>query len=211
MSNHRPLLPTLVWGVLLLVSGCHSDAGGAWFDFERMIDQPKYQTYGASGTFADGRAMQLPPEGTVARSAVVDEPVVQTGMENGAPVSRIPIPVTLPLLETGRARFGTYCAPCHGLMGDGESVVGSRMSIRRPPSFHTPVMRALPDGRYFEVATDGYGLMPSYAAELTVRERWAVVAYLRALQLSQHAPVDSLPPALRSRVERSASLGGSGG
>jgi mono/diheme cytochrome c family protein len=173
-------------------------------DFERMIDQPKYQAYGESRAFADGRAMRVPPEGTVAHDAVVGQSVVTTGMVNGAPVTTIPIPVTLPLLETGREKFGIYCAPCHGLLGDGESVVGRKMTIKRPPPFHTPVMRELPDGRYFQVATEGYGLMPSYAAELTVTERWAVVAYVRALQLSQHAVVDSLPAGVRAEVERAA-------
>jgi mono/diheme cytochrome c family protein len=198
----------------LLLAGCHADGKGVWFDFERMIDQPRYQPYGESAYFGDGRAMRLPPEGTVAHDAVVGRPEVTTGTRDGVPVARIPVPVTLPMLRLGRARFGTFCAPCHGLAGDGESVVGSKMELRRPPPFHTPVMRALPDGRYFQVVTEGYGLMPSYAAELTPMERWAVVAYIRALQLSQNVRVDSLPPSagaeIRAELRRAAGGNGDG-
>jgi mono/diheme cytochrome c family protein len=207
---HGSRFPVGALAILLLLAGCHADEKGVWFDFERMIDQPKYQPYGESAYFGDGRAMRLPPEGTVAHDAVVDRPAVTTGLVNGVPVATIPVPVTLPLLRLGRDRFGTFCAPCHGLAGDGESVVSRKMELRRPPPFHTPVMRALPAGRYFQVATEGYGLMPSYAAELTPMERWAVVAYIRALQLSQNVRVDSLPPAVGAEIRAELRRAGGG-
>jgi mono/diheme cytochrome c family protein len=175
----------------LLLAACP-----AWDPMQR---QQKYKAYQASEYHADGLAMQAPPAGTVPFHGVSD-PAVQAGTgPDGKPVARSPLPPTPKLLALGRKRFDIHCAACHGLLGDGESQVALNMSQRRPPSLH--LYRDVPDGYLYQVVTQGFGLMPSYAAELTVEERWGVVAYLRALQLSQHAAVDQLPAPIRARLQ----------
>jgi mono/diheme cytochrome c family protein len=164
-----------------------------------MQRQPKYRAYQKSEAYPDGLAMRHPPEGTVAFGAPVD-PLVATGLgADGRPLDRAPVAPTAALLARGRARFEVYCAACHGLLGDGESQVAINMSLRRPPSLHA--YRDVADGHIFRVVSSGFGLMPSYAAELTVEDRWAVVAYVRALQLSQHAALEQVPPEDRRRLE----------
>ncbi len=162
----------------------------------------RLEAYQESPERADGLAMRHPPAGTVRyRSAV--PPVVATGLaEDGRPVTEAPLPVTAATLARGRARFDVLCAVCHGVLGDGESQVALNMSLRKPPSLHA--YRDVPDGHLFRVVSSGFGLMPSYANELSVEDRWAVVAYVRALQLSQHATVDQLPPEARERLEKEA-------
>lgn len=205
MSGSRRAVRRPVAGVLCalaLLSACRAEGDGVRVDLERMIDQPKYLPYGESTVFADGRAMQPPPAGTLPYDAEVPAPAMSTGREEGAVVEGIPLRVTLGMLEAGRERFEVYCAACHGVGGDGESPVAAKMELRPPPSFHTPEMRARPAGHFFRVASEGYGLMPAYAADLTPAERWAVVAYIRALQLSRYAPLDSLPAGLREEALR---------
>jgi len=123
--------------------------------------------------------------------------------ENGKPLPRLPLPVTRELLALGRHHFDVACAVCHGLVGDGESLVARNMSLRAPPSLHLKAQN--PDGWFYQVIAQGFGLMPSYASHLTVEERWAVVAYLRALQLSQAARLDTVPPAERARLQQGGS------
>lgn len=163
-----------------------------------MQRQAKYKAYQPSDFFADGLAMRAPPEGTVPYGALLD-PAVETGRgPDGKLLATSPVPVDLPLLARGQARFDITCAACHGVMGDGQSQVALNMSLRPPPSLH--LYRDRPDGYLYQVVTDGFGLMPSYASVLSARDRWAVVAYVRALQLSQHARVDQLPEDLRRKL-----------
>ncbi len=165
-----------------------------------MQRQQKSKAYQPSEHFADGLAMRRPPAGTVPHGPLLD-PAVATGRgADGRPVPLLPVPVDERLLARGRDRFQVICAACHGVLGDGESQVAMNMSLRRPPSLHQ--FRGLPDGYIFEVISRGFGLMPSYDAELSVQDRWAVVAYLRALQLSQHATLDQVPPEARERLEQ---------
>jgi mono/diheme cytochrome c family protein len=165
-----------------------------------MNRQQKYKAYQGSEAFPDGLAMRHPPEGTVPYRSAVD-PVLGTGLgPDGRPVAESPVAVDAKLLARGRARFDVFCAACHGVLGDGESQVALNMSLRKPPSLHQ--LRDVPDGHFFRVMTSGFGLMPSYAAELSVEDRWAVVAYVRALQLSQHATLDRLPPDARERLQK---------
>ncbi len=160
----------------------------------------KKKAYQTSSEFPDGLAMRQPPEGTVPWQSAMD-PVVATGIgDDGKPVAASPIEVTAATLARGRSRFDIYCAACHGVLGDGESQVALNMSLRKPPSLHA--YRDVGDGYIFRVVTNGFGLMPSYASELGVADRWAVVAYVRALQLSQHATLDQLPPEARQRLEK---------
>jgi mono/diheme cytochrome c family protein len=167
-----------------------------------MQRQQKYRAYQASEFYADGRAMREPPRGTVRYGSVVDAALATGAGADGKPLARMPVEPTADLLALGRKRFDVYCAVCHGVLGDGESQVALNMSLRRPPSLHE--FRDLPDGYVFQVVSRGFGLMPSYANELTLRERWAVVAYVRALQLSQHATIDQVPPELRGRLGQEA-------
>jgi mono/diheme cytochrome c family protein len=163
-----------------------------------MQRQAKYKAYQPSSYFADGLAMRSPPAGTVPYGPLLD-PAVETGRgPDGKLLATSPVPVDLPLLARGRSRFDITCAACHGVMGDGQSQVALNMSLRPPPSLH--LYRDRTDGYLYQVVTEGFGLMPSYASVLSARDRWAVVAYVRALQLSQHARVDQLPEDLRRKL-----------
>ena len=163
-----------------------------------MQRQAKVKAYQESSFYPDGLAMRAPPPGSVPHGTV-PTPEVATGRgPDGKPLPTSPLPVDLDLLARGRSRFDITCAACHGVLGDGHSQVAMNMSLRQPPSLH--LYRDLPDGYLYQVITDGFGLMPSYASVLPVRDRWAVVAYLRALQLSQHAAVDVLPEEVRRRL-----------
>jgi len=176
--------------------------------------QPRERAYRVSDFFADGQVMHAPPAGTVPRERRTMNPALTTGVsgytgqfgENGERVvryaNRIPLPVTRELLALGRKRYDITCGTCHGPLGDGDSIVATQMSLRPPPSLHLYANRA--PGYIFEVATHGFGMMASYAAELSVEERWAVVAYVRALQVSQNVPVTDLPPDLRRRLDQEA-------
>ncbi len=162
----------------------------------------KRKAYQTSTQFPDGLAMRQPPAGAVAYQSAID-PVVATGIDDdGKPVATSPVEVTAATLARGRSRFDVYCATCHGVLGDGESQVALNMSLRKPPSLHA--YRDVGDGYIFRVVSNGFGLMPSYASELGVEDRWAVVAYVRALQLSQHATLDQLPPGARESLEKEA-------
>lgn len=155
--------------------------------FARMLSQRKAKPYAASSAFDDGKSMREPPRGTVARD---DDPP--------------PPPLTRELLATGRTRFERTCATCHGVAGDGASIVATKMTQRAPPSLHEERLRAMSRERIHEIVTRGYGLMPSYAELLDADERWAVVSYVKALQLSQHARVAELPPELRDELAKEA-------
>jgi mono/diheme cytochrome c family protein len=145
----------------------------------------------------------VPPDGTLPRDAPPRGAALVTFEHGGAYVEEIPVSITRDLLHTGKDRFEIYCAPCHGLTGDGASIVGETMDLRRPPAIAGRAARRLPVGRIFQVIEEGYGLMRSYAEDLTTpEERWAVVAYLEALQLSHGVAVDTLPPEVRREVER---------
>jgi mono/diheme cytochrome c family protein len=167
-----------------------------------MQQQPKYEAYEASEYFEDGLAMRHPPAGTVPFRSALD-PALATGRgADGQPLARIPIAVDADLLARGKVHYDVSCAVCHGLVGDGDSQVALSMALRRPPSLH--LYRDRPDGYLYQVASEGFGLMPGYASSLSVQDRWAVVAYVRALQLSQHAPVDQLPAELREALPKEA-------
>lgn len=160
----------------------------------------KRRAYQGSDAFRDGMTMRHPPEGTVPYGSAL-QPAVATGIgPDGKAIAESPLAVTAASLGVGRAKFDVLCAVCHGVLGDGESQVALNMSLRKPPSLHA--YRDVGDGYIFRVISNGFGLMPSYANELTVEERWAVVGYVRALQLSQHATLDQLPPEARQRLEQ---------
>ena len=163
-----------------------------------MQRQAKVKAYQESGYYPDGLAMRAPPAGSVPFGAAPTAELATGRGPDGKPLPLSPLPVDLDLLSRGRSRFDITCAACHGVLGDGQSQVALNMSLRPPPSLH--LFRDLPDGYLYQVISDGFGLMPSYASVLPVRDRWAVVAYVRALQLSQHAPLDVLPGELRRQL-----------
>ena len=178
----------------LLAAGCDV--------LDPMLEQDKVRPYRPSDFYDDGIAMRPPPAGTVAVGAALP-PEVRTGLgSDGKPLQRMPVAPTPELLQAGRKRFDIICATCHGLVGDGKSLVARNMSLRPPPSLHDYASR--PDGYLFRVVSEGFGLMPAYSAELTAEERWAVVAYVRALQLSQRTRLAEAPPEVRARLEREA-------
>ncbi|HEY4106232.1 MAG TPA: cytochrome c [Polyangiaceae bacterium] len=171
---------------------------------ERMLTQPRAMPYGQSSAFGDGRAMRESVPDTVARERpFVGQPVIETGRDSVGYALVIPIAVSRESLEAGRASFERICATCHGVLGDGHSVVAEKMELRKPPSLHEPRIAALPPGKIFEVVSHGYGLMPAYASTLSVAERWSVIAYLDALRASQAAIADDLPLQDRTQLARS--------
>ncbi|HVV17266.1 MAG TPA: cytochrome c [Polyangia bacterium] len=177
-------------------------------DFERMQYQRGYRPFGESAHFADGRIMQPPPAGTIARGETLGQPALTRGvLPSGRYAAEIPVPLTRALLERGRERFDIFCAPCHGVRGDGTSMVASNMTLRRPPSLLEAPVPSFPPGRVFEVASAGYGLMPAYDSHLDVSDRWAVVAYVRALQRSQSVALADLPAGARARAEAALGVG----
>jgi mono/diheme cytochrome c family protein len=165
-----------VRALLLLVALAACDNGGPTPDWSRMITQPKVLPFGEV-------AMREPPRGTITH-----------GWAPAAPATAaIPVPITRALLERGRERFAITCAACHGVRGDGDSPVAHAMQRRRPPSFTDPRLVALTPGRMFEIVTDGYGYMPSYATLLAEPDRWAVIAYVRTLQIAGGARLAEEP------------------
>ena len=200
---------------LLGLWGCQAgdpEAPSESWNLERMIQQRSYKAYEPTDLFPDGTVMRTPPAGTVPRERLLGPPELVDGMSGGisggtsgnAPVTTIPIRLSMKVLANGRHHFDILCAACHGRAGDGHSPVAEAMTLRKPPSLHEARIRKLPDGSIYRVIRDGYGMMPSYATDLTVRERWEVVAYVRALQLSRRASVAELPPALRRELESAA-------
>jgi len=137
--------------------------------------------------------------GTVARGQLRDDEPRYTGKANGADVDAFPFPVDAGVMARGRERFDIYCSPCHGRTGQGDGMV-VRRGYRRPPTYHQDRLRDAPVGHFFDVMTNGFGAMPDYAAQIAVDDRWAIAAYIRALQLSQHASLAELPPAERSKL-----------
>jgi cbb3-type cytochrome c oxidase subunit III len=181
-------------GVALCLAGCQ-------VDLERMLDQHKAKAYRESPFFEDGQSMRRPPRNTVPVTRVTRAPELTTGMRGGAYTSTIPLPLDAEALRRGQDRFRIFCRTCHGPLGDGQSQVAENMKLRRPPSLHEPRIVSFPPGQLFRIISEGYGLMPSYADVLPIRDRWAVVAFVRALQLSQDVALSDLPEDLRKEAQ----------
>ena len=189
MNAARHLAPACALGLLLAgLAGC-----------DNMQHQDYVRPYEASVHFADGASARLPPAHTVARGAPAPDDPVVTGKRAGILLTEIPVPLTRDLLERGRERFGIFCAACHGGDGYGQGIV-VRRGFPAPPSLHEARLRVAPVGHLFEVITLGTGRMYPQAAQLEPRDRWAIIAYLRALQRSQHATLADLPAGRRPRL-----------
>jgi len=172
-----------------------------------MDNQPKVKAQSRFMLFADRRGMRPPVQGTVARGSVVDDPALALGKADGdAWVEAGPVQVTMPLLERGRQRYEIYCSPCHGLSGYGDGMVSDRADQLQegtwtpPTSFHTDLVRTRPDGHLFNTISNGIRNMPSYGSQIPVDDRWAIVAYVRALQRSQNATIDDVPADLQAQL-----------
>jgi mono/diheme cytochrome c family protein len=137
--------------------------------------------------------------GTVARGHLPGDPALETGKAGTAFVAAVPLPIDAKLLKRGQERYRIYCSPCHGLVGRGDGMI-VRRGYRQPPSFHLDRLRAQPAGYFFDVMTAGFGAMPDYAAQVSVADRWAIVAYVRALQLSQNATAADVPAEHRAEL-----------
>ncbi|MFN7999098.1 MAG: cytochrome c [Bryobacteraceae bacterium] len=170
-------------GAVTILTGCRQD----------MQDQPKYIPLRPSSFFADSRSARPLVEGTVARGHLDADTAFFTGKLNDKPVEAFPFPITREVLQRGQQRFNVYCSPCHSRVGDGNGMIVQR-GYKRPPSYHIDRLRQVPVGYIFDVITNGFGAMPDYAAQVPPADRWAIVAYVRALQYSQDAPVKDVPP-----------------
>jgi mono/diheme cytochrome c family protein len=190
----------LVWlalavGGLMALSACQP----------AMTDQPRYEPLEANSFFNNGMASRPLVPDTVARGQLNADPAFNTGKTaNGDLVQDIPVEIDAQLLERGKQRFEIYCAPCHGLVGDGNGIVVQR-GFPSPPSYHIDRLRNAPAGHFFDVITNGFGRMYDYSDRVAPADRWAIVAYIRALQLSQDAPIDSAPADVQQQLKSEAS------
>jgi mono/diheme cytochrome c family protein len=185
----RTLSAIAIVPLLLLTAACRQD----------MQDQPKYKPLGANRFFADGRDARPIPAGTVARDELNDTDSFHTGEANGAFLDTIPLTVDAKLLHRGQERFNIYCSPCHGRTGDGNGMVAQR-GVKIPANFHTDRLREVPPGYVYQVIKNGYGGMGDYGDQIPVNDRWAIVAYLKALQLSRDANLNDVPADQRRRL-----------
>ncbi len=172
----RALSATSAMASVLVLAGCRQD----------MHDQPKFYPQRGTTLFADGRSARPQMENTVARSQGDQDSYFYTGLQGGKEGDGLPIPLTMAVMERGQERYNIYCTPCHSRVGNGAGMIVQR-GYRPAGNFHEDRLRAAPLGHFFSVMTNGYGAMPDYAAQLTPEDRWAVAAYVRALQLSQNA------------------------
>jgi hypothetical protein len=158
-----------------------------------MQVQPRVNPLAKSDFFPDQRSARPPVEGTVARGQLHEDAYFYTGKIGNSPGDYLPFPVTREVLDRGRERYNIFCAPCHSRVGDGNGFVPSRGFARTPPSFHIPRLQKAPAGYFYDVITEGFGTMPDYASQIPARDRWNIVAYVRALQLSQNATMADVP------------------
>jgi Cytochrome C oxidase, cbb3-type, subunit III len=177
MQNLRHLALSLL--AICATAGCRID----------MHVQPRQNPLAKSDFFPDQRSARPLVEGTVAHGAYHENNYLYTGKMGNNPGDYMPFPVTAQVLARGRERFNIFCAPCHSRLGDGEGFIPSRGFSRKPPSFHIERLEKAPVGYIFGVITEGFGIMPDYASQIPPEDRWKIVAYVRALQLSQHATV----------------------
>jgi mono/diheme cytochrome c family protein len=165
-----------------------------------MHDQPKYVPLRESTFFGDARSARPIVSGTVARGQLRDDPLLYTGKQGAADADVFPFPITDRVMQRGQERFNIYCSPCHGRTGEGDGMVVQR-GYRRPPTYHQDRLRTAPVGHFFDVITNGFGAMPDYAVQIKAEDRWAIVAYIRALQLSEHAALADVAAADREKLD----------
>jgi len=168
-----------------------------------MQNSPKAIPLRESVFFKDGSSARPLVEGTVARGTLQDDAAFFTGKDGAAEVDALPFALTADVLDRGEARFNIYCSPCHGPTGRGDGMI-VRRGYRQPPSLHIDRLRQAPLGHFYDTVTNGFGAMPDYKAQIAPRDRWAIAAYVRALQLSQHAAVADIPAEDRAKLPQPA-------
>jgi mono/diheme cytochrome c family protein len=168
-----------------------------------MHNQPKYIPLRESTFFADQRSARSFVPGTVARGQLREDALLYTGKVNGTEATLFPFAVDNRVMARGRERFDIYCSPCHGRTGEGDGMI-VRRGYRRPPTFHQDRLRESPVGHYFDVITNGFGAMPEYATQINAEDRWKIVAYIRALQVSEHATLADVPANRRGSLDQPA-------
>jgi mono/diheme cytochrome c family protein len=176
--------------LLLTVAACRQD----------MHDQPKYRGLRGSDFFTDGQSARPLVSNTVARGHLNEDVLLNTGKEGQNDTTVFPMPVTADVMARGQERFNIYCSPCHGRTGNGDGMV-VRRGYRRPPAYSDERVRTAPIGHVYDVITNGFGAMPDYQAQIPVADRWAIVAYVKALQLSAYAPLEDVPVADRGKLD----------
>jgi mono/diheme cytochrome c family protein len=172
-----------------------------------MHDAPRYEPLEASTFFPDGRGSRMLVPNTVARGMLHEDEHLYEGKIDGQLADTFPMPVTAEMMARGRERYNVFCSPCHGRTGQGNGLVVQR-GFRAPPSFHDERLRNAPVGYFFDVQTHGFGAMLDYATQIPVADRWAIDAYIRALQLSQHATMDDVPADRRADLDRAPAVPG---
>lgn len=173
----------------VFLTGCQQD----------MARQPKNKPLSPSAFFDDGRSERPLVENTVARGSLADDELFVPKDSNA-----FPLPLTPELMKRGQDRYKIFCTPCHGLQGDGNGMIAVR-GMKHPPSYHDPRLRQVPNGYIYDVITNGFGAMLGYSAQIPPKDRWAIIAYVRALQLSRNAPVSELSPAQREKLNSGGS------
>ncbi len=186
-ADRAPLRMTRLFGFVVVaalaaLTACRQD----------MHDQPRFKPLAKSDFYGDLRSARQPVEDTVARGELREDTYFYTGKIGNTPGDFMPFAVTEKDMERGRQRFNIYCAPCHSRMGDGNGMIPQR-GLKHPPSYHDERLRKAPLGYFFDIATNGFGVMPEYASQIPARDRWLIVAYIRALQLSQSATKADVP------------------
>ncbi len=167
---------------LMVLAGCRQD----------MHDQPRFKPLAMNNFYPDQRSARPLVEGTVAREDEEADQYYYTGKINGQPGTEFPFPITKEVMERGQERYNIYCSPCHSRLGDGNGMIVQR-GFKRPPSYHTDRLRQMPIGHFFDVMTNGFGAMSEYKSQISVNDRWAIAAYIRALQFSQNATRADVP------------------
>ncbi|MDW8104774.1 MAG: cytochrome c, partial [Armatimonadota bacterium] len=182
----KMLALTAVTLAAVTLAGCHTD----------MWHQPKLKAQSENRFFVDGKTDRTPVANTVAVGHLRAEQAFYTGKEGGKHVSQIPVPVTMELLKRGQVQYNAFCSPCHGKSGDGQGMIAQRgLALRRQPaSFHTDRLRGMPIGYFYDVITNGFGVMYGYASRIEPEDRWAVAAYVRVLQKSYYMKMNELTP-----------------
>jgi mono/diheme cytochrome c family protein len=178
------------------LAGCRQD----------MHNQPKYRGLRPSTFFADGSSARPQVDGTVARGTLQEDEAFFTGKNGAVDVKELPFAVDQKVLDRGQERYNIYCTPCHDRTGSGNGMVVQR-GFRQPPSFHIDRLRQADAGHFFDVMTNGFGMMPDYKAQVDARDRWAIIAYIRALQLSQHATQADVPGGDPTKLAKPAASG----
>jgi hypothetical protein len=189
MKTNSSLPMTLAFALCgIALAGCSNTLR------QDMANQPRQNPLSPAPFFQDGRSERPEIENTVARGSLDSDALFVPKDSN-----KFPLPVTQELLERGQERYAIFCSPCHGLQGDGQGMVSMR-GMKHPPSYHQDRLRQEPNGYIYDVVTNGFGAMGGYSSQIPPRDRWAIIAYMRALQLSRNAPATDLPPALREKL-----------